>query len=304
MTIAELLTRTRRQLAASGMAESDLDSRALVMFAFGLDPAALILRGPTPAPALETEVLDRLVVRRLAGEPVFRIIGRRAFYAHDFLLSPETLEPRPDTEALIDLCRGPIEAVLAAHGRCRMVDLGTGSGIIAISLLALYPGLEAVAVDISAGAVATARRNAEAARVSERFYGVVGDYLSSLSGPLDVIVSNPPYIPTADIAGLSREVRDHDPMLALDGGADGLDAYRVIAAQAAERLAPHGHALVEIGQGQEGDVGGIFSANGLDLAASAVDLGGTLRALQFKRREALGKARETVAGDGSAPEAK
>lgn len=283
MTIAELLAATRRRLARSGIAESDLDSRLLLLFAFDLDPAGLILRGRDPVPADKAERLEELVWRRLAGEPVFRIIGRRAFYAHDFVLSPETLEPRPDTEVLVELCRKPIEAVLSSYGKCRMVDVGTGSGIIAISLLALYPALDAVALDLSYGAVRTARENAEDAGVSDRFYSLVGDYLSALDGPIDVIVSNPPYIPTAEIAGLSREVREHDPMRALDGGADGLDAYRALAAQAADLLAPDGHALMEIGQGQASDVCNIFGQRGLDLAASADDLSGTVRALWFRR---------------------
>ena len=253
------------------------------MFAFNLDPAGLILRGRDLASVEQAANLDRLVARRLAGEPVFRILGKRAFYAHDFALSAETLEPRPDTEVLVELCRKPIEAVLAARGACRLVDVGTGSGIIAVSLLALYPVVEAVALDLSYEAVRTARYNARAASVSDRFHGLVGDYLAALAGPIDVIVSNPPYIPTAEIAGLSREVREHDPMRALDGGADGLDAYRTLAAQAAELLAPDGHALMEIGQGQASDVCNIFGQRGLDLAASADDLSGTVRALWFRR---------------------
>ena len=140
-----------------------------------------------------------------------------------------------------------------------------------------------MALDLSYGAVQMARENAEAAGVSERFHGLVGDYLSALAGPLDVIVSNPPYIPTAEIAGLSREVREHDPMRALDGGTDGLDAYRTLAAQAADLLALDGHALMEIGQGQASDVCNIFGQRGLDLAASADDLSGTVRALWFRR---------------------
>ena len=283
MTISALLAQTRRRLAESDIAESDLDSRLLTLFAFGLDPAGLILRGGNVASAETAARLETIVERRLAGEPVFRILGKRAFYDHEFVLSAETLEPRPDTEVLVDLCRRPIETMLAARGTCQLVDVGTGSGIIAISLLALYPMLDAVAIDVSPGAVVTARQNAEMAGVSARFHGVVADYLSAIAGRLDVIVSNPPYIPTAEIAGLSREVREHDPMRALDGGADGLDAYRAIAAQAACLLVADGHALVEIGQGQASEVCNIFRQRGLDLAASADDLSGTVRALWFRR---------------------
>jgi release factor glutamine methyltransferase len=283
VTIGQLIADTRRRLAESGIAESDLDSRLLLLFALDLDSAGLILHEHSVAPSEERLRLETIVTRRLAGEPVHRIIGHRAFYAHDFVLSPETLEPRPDTEVLVDLSRQPIEELLAARGKCQLVDIGTGSGIIAISLLALYPKLEAIALDISPGAVSTARENAAAAGVEDRFFGLVGDYLSALSGPIDVIVSNPPYIPSAVIAGLAREVREHDPMRALDGGADGLDAYREIAAQAANLLVPDGHALMEIGQGQASDVCNIFGQRGLDLAASAEDLSGTVRALWFRR---------------------
>lgn len=281
-TIAALLARTRRQLAPATV-EAELDSRLLLSFAFRLDAAGLILRGHDAATPDQKALLERLVARRLAGEPVHRIIGRRAFYAHDFVLSPDTLEPRPDTEILVDLCRQPIERVLAARGTCLLVDVGTGSGAIAVSLLALYPELAVVALDLSPGAVLTARQNAEAAGVGARFLGLVGDYLTALRGPIDIIVSNPPYIRSDDIVGLSREVRVHDPMRALDGGADGLDAYRAIAAQAAALLAPGGDALMEIGQGQASDVCQIFERSGLDLAASADDLSGIARALWFRR---------------------
>lgn len=281
-TIAALLARTRRLLTPATV-EAELDSRLLLSFAFGLDAAGLILRGNDAASPDQKALLDRLVARRLAGEPVHRIIGRRAFYAHDFVLSPDTLEPRPDTEILVDLCRQPIERVLATRGTCLLVDVGTGSGAIAVSLLALYPELAVVALDLSPGAVLTARQNAEAAGVGGRFLGLVGDYLTALRGPIDIIVSNPPYIRSADILSLSREVRAHDPMRALDGGADGLDAYRAIAEQAAALLAPDGDALMEIGQGQASDVCQIFERSGLDLAASADDLSGIVRALWFRR---------------------
>lgn len=281
-TIAGLLAATRRRLADSGIVESELDSRLLVMAAVGLDAGGLVLKGHDAAPPEAEAQLLALLERRLAGEPVHRILGRRAFYDHDFALSPDTLEPRPDTEALVDLCRAPIEMVLAARGGCRLVDVGTGSGIIAVSLLALYPGLEAIALDLSQGAVETARANAGAAGVANRFRGVVGDYLTALAGPIDIVVSNPPYIPSNEIGGLAREVRLFDPMRALDGGLDGLDAYRAIASQLPAVLAEDGHALMEIGQGQASDVCNIFARHGLDLAASTEDLSGTVRALWFR----------------------
>lgn len=214
-----------------------------------------------------------------------RILGRRAFYAHDFALSAETLEPRPDTEVLVDLCRRPFAEIIARKGFCRFADVGTGTGAVAVSLLALFPCSTALAIDIAAGALLTARGNAESAGVAERFHPVAMDHLSAASASLDLVVSNPPYIRSADIAGLSREVRDFDPRLALDGGADGLRSYRAIARQCAGCLIAPGHAVVEIGCGQRDDVVALFADHGLVLAASAEDLGGVERALWFRLPE-------------------
>lgn len=265
------------------MATPDLDARLLMADALGCDAAGLILQAEKAAGVALVERLEARIGRRLRGEPVHRILGRRAFYDHEFALSPETLEPRPDTEILVDLCRGPIEAACAARGTCLLVDVGTGTGAIAVSLLAAYPGLVAVAVDLSFGALATARANARASGVGERFLPVASDYLAALAGPFDLVVSNPPYIPSLVIDGLTREVRDFDPRLALDGGADGLDAYRALSLQSAPRLAARGQVLVEIGKGQGDDVAELFRTGGLVLAASAADLSGTTRALRFER---------------------
>nr|WP_267461381.1 peptide chain release factor N(5)-glutamine methyltransferase [Aureimonas sp. SA4125] len=264
------------------MEDPATDARLLLAEALGCDAGGLILRSGN---AVEPPALGRLramVARRIEGEPVHRIFGRRAFYDHDFALSAETLEPRADTETLVELCRQPIEAVLAARGACLIADVGTGTGAIAVSLLALYAEAEAIAIDLSPGALVTARRNALAAGVAPRFHAVAGDYLSAIGAPVDIVVSNPPYIRSGDIAGLAREVREFDPHLALDGGPDGLDAYRALACQSAERLRRPGHALVEIGQGQASDVCEIFSAAGLVLAASRDDLAGIPRALWFQ----------------------
>jgi release factor glutamine methyltransferase len=261
----------------------DADARLLLAAALDCDAGGLILRAREPVAPAAAAHLEAMTARRLQGEPVHRILGRRAFYAHDFALSPETLEPRADTEALVELCRAPIEAVLAARGTCLLADVGTGTGAIAVSLLALYPRLDVVAIDLSPGALVTARGNAEAAGVAARFHAVASDYLSAIGEPLDIVVSNPPYIRSGDIPGLSREVRDFDPRLALDGGTDGLDAYRALAQQASQRLRRPGHALMEIGQGQAKDVCEIFSRHGLVLAASRDDFAGTTRALWFEK---------------------
>lgn len=281
-TIGAWRLAAQRRLAAGGCPSAALDARLLLAETLGLDAAALYLRADEALDGEAEALLEARLRRREGGEPVHRILGRRFFRDHAFALSPETLEPRPDTEALVDLAA---RELARTHGDRPFLfaDVGTGSGIIAVSLLALLPDARAVALDLSEEALRTARRNAEAAGVAERFLPLRSDYLAALGGPLDAIVSNPPYIETAAVAGLSREVRDHDPLLALDGGADGLDAYRSIFREAPERLAGSGAVFVEIGAGQEGDVEGIAAANGFRLEAEVRDLSGTIRALHFSR---------------------
>lgn len=279
-TLAQELAAARRQLEASSPSPA-LDVRLLASAAFGLDAAGLLLRGGEPADEEGLARLRQTIGQREAGRPVHRILGRRSFYAHDFELSPDTLEPRPDTEIVVELAartlheRGRADAVMA--------DLGTGSGAIAVSLLALFPQALCVAVDLSQGALATARRNAEAAGVGSRFLPVVGDYLAAVGGPLDLVVSNPPYIRTGDIATLSRDVRSHDPILALDGGADGLDAYRAIASGVAMRST--WDVVLEIGAGQRDEVAAIFANAGYGLVETADDLAGHVRALRLCRKD-------------------
>ena len=247
--------------------------------------AGLSAAGGEP-PEISTPDLDaRLLLAEAAGlspTAVHRIIGRRAFYEHEFALSAETLEPRPETEILVEVARPFVEAAIAARGECLFADVGTGSGVIAVSLLALYDRARAVAIDVSPGALATARRNAEAAGVGERFLPVACDHLSALGGTFDLVASNPPYIPTGDIDGLALGVRRHDPMLALDGGPDGLDAYRAISDGAARLLSPGAAVIVEIGLGQAGEVEAIFAARGFAGLGRTTDLSGIERVLAMQ----------------------
>ena len=278
----DLLRTGAARLRQGGADTPDLDARLLLAEAAGMEPGALHRHAALPeSPDLPAR-FEALLLRRLAGEPVHRILGRRAFYAHEFLLSPDTLEPRPDTEILVDEASQAVAASIAATRRCVFADIGTGTGAIAVSLLALHPAAVAVATDISEAALATARRNAAAAGVAHRMLAVRMDYLAGLAGPLDLLVSNPPYIPHHDIALLAREVRDHDPIRALDGGEDGLVAYRALAASAGQVVRRGGEAIVEIGIGQRPAVEAIFRANGLVFVRSAMDLGGTERVLRFR----------------------
>jgi release factor glutamine methyltransferase len=219
--------------------------------------------------------------RRAAGEPVHRIIGFRAFDGLDLLLSPATLEPRPDTETLVDAMLPAVRDIVRRRGSCRILDLGTGTGAIALAILSQVREATATGSDISREALAAAVRNAERSGVADRFAAIRSNWFENLSGKWDVIVSNPPYIPTASITGLAREVRDHEPIAALDGGIDGLDAYRIIAKEVHGFLEEGGCVGMEIGFDQRKKVSAIFACNGFDLAGSARDLGGNDRVLTF-----------------------
>ena len=225
-------------------------------------------------------VIDALA-RRLAGEPVARIRGMREIDGLALALGPDVLEPRDDTLTLIDAV-APRLAAVAGQGRApRLLDVGTGSGLIAISLLVRIPSAHAVATDIAPGALRVAKANAEAAGIGARFDTVEGDLFAGVSGRFDVVVSNPPYIRRSDIAGLDREVRLHDPLAALDGGSDGLDFYRRLAAGAGAYLADDGFLAVEIGHDQRTAVVALFGSAGWRCVDAVKDLGERDRALVF-----------------------
>uniref|UniRef100_E6VME2 Release factor glutamine methyltransferase n=1 Tax=Rhodopseudomonas palustris (strain DX-1) TaxID=652103 RepID=E6VME2_RHOPX len=277
-TIASARRRLARQFQDAALEFAALDARLLVGEVTGLDLTGLLVQAERPLTKDESERLRTFAARRLAGEPVARILGVREFWGLPFELSADTLVPRPDTETVVD-------AALAVLGERdapapRILDIGTGSGAILLALLSELPGAGGVATDISLGALRTARRNAERLGLARRARFVACDYASALSGPFDLIVSNPPYIPVNEIAELDREVREHDPRRALDGGADGLDAYRKIIPESAGLLQPDGALVVEIGQGQETDVSALMQAAGLTVSDPfRADLSGIFRAV-------------------------
>ena len=244
----------------------------------GLDLTGLIAAAARLVTPEEAARLEHFVRRRLAGEPAARIIGVREFWGLPLQLSPETLVPRPDTETVVEAA---LEILHAEPRRpLRIADLGTGSGAIMLALLSELPDAFGIGTDISVAALRTARGNARLLGFAARAAFAVCDYAAALKGPFDLMVSNPPYIRSADIGTLDTEVRDHDPHRALDGGADGLDAYRRIAPEAARLLAPGGAVVVEIGHRQSGDVEGLLAAAGLTLeGAPKTDLAGIRRAV-------------------------
>lgn len=282
----------RRRLAAAFAAcsgeEAGLDARLLIEAATGLRHAALIA-APERGLGAAAEVLRAMAARRIAGEPVSRIVGAREFWSMRFRVTPDTLDPRPDTETLIEAA---VEAM--AGRRCealRIVDFGTGTGAILAALLSEFPNARGVGVDLSPAAAAVARDNLEALGLGGRAEIVVADWDAGLRGGrdgvgvFDIVASNPPYIESAAIATLAPEVRGHDPRLALDGGADGLDAYRALASVAARRLAAGGLAAFEVGVGQAGAVSALLAAQGLKSVAPRRDLGGIERvAMAWKAR--------------------
>jgi len=227
--------------------------------------------------------LEEGLERRLGGESIHRIRGEREFYGLIFHLSPDTLEPRPDSETLIDLVLPLIEKK-ATQNPVHLLDMGTGSGALAIALLSQIPQLYATAVDIAAGALETAMNNARLHGVEDRFKPLLSDGFAEVRGKYDFIISNPPYIARSDIPHLDKRVRDFDPLIALDGGADGLDFYRLLASLSRQFLFPTGQIAVEIGQGQDEDVAALFEGQGFLLTSMADDLAGIHRALLFDRK--------------------
>jgi len=283
-----LMASSRARLRAAELDTPDLDAQLLVEWVTGATRLELISSPERPIDELQVTQLNEALERRLAGEPVHRIIGMREFYGLPFRLSPETLEPRPDTEALVELVSSYLEKLIARHGWALMLDMGTGTGAIVISLLHQFEKLHGIGLDITEGALAMARINAAMNGVSDRFAALKSDWFSNVRGRFHLIVSNPPYIPHKDIADLSREVREHDPMAALDGGVDGLDFYRALAKHAAEYLYEDGIVAVEIGTGQFDDVSAAFESADFHLINGASDLGGHRRAMVFTQKDVTG----------------
>jgi release factor glutamine methyltransferase len=272
----------RRRLASSfnsaGIDSAELDARLLAGAVLNLDLTGLISEASRKLTRDESNRLEALGVRRLKGEPVARILGQKEFWGLPFKVSPATLVPRPDTETVVELALERVREM--PQRRLRIADLGTGTGAILLALLHELPDAFGVGTDISLAALQTARSNAAGLGLAPRAAFVACDYATPLAPSLDLIVSNPPYVCSSEIGGLATEVRDHDPRAALDGGLDGLDAYRTLIPQAARLLAPGGALVVEGGKGQSGPIAALMTAAGLaPQGAGKADLAGILRAV-------------------------
>ncbi|BCM21842.1 peptide chain release factor N(5)-glutamine methyltransferase [Mesorhizobium sp. J8] len=283
--LGPLLRAARQRLAAAGIDDPALDSRLIVEHFSGTTRTQAIAEPAHEVAPAALSAVELALRRRVAGEPVHRILGYREFYGLRLSLSRETLEPRPDTETLVDAVLPFARATAERLGECRILDLGTGTGAIALALLGAVPAATATGVDISPDALATATANARNLGLGKRFKALNSNWFEKVSGRYHVIASNPPYIPSREIGNLQDEVRDFDPHRALDGGADGLDPYRVIAAEAAGFLEAQGKIAVEIGHTQKNEVTEMFAAAGYGLAAAYRDLGGNDRVLVFERRK-------------------
>lgn len=268
------------QFKASGIESPDLDARLLIGAALDLDHTGLATQASRQVTTDEDKAIASFAQRRMTHEPVARILGRKEFWGLDLQLSDATLIPRPDTETVVAAALEIFRSASRTTHPLRIADIGTGSGAILLALLSELPEAAGIGTDISMAALATAELNAQRLGLNGRAAFVQCDYAAALSGPFDLIVSNPPYIRSADIAMLDCDVRDHDPRLALDGGADGLDAYRAITPQAAALLASDGALIFEVGYDQSAQVGALMRTTGLTLSSSPkADLGGIYRAV-------------------------
>ena len=272
--LAEAFTR-------AGIDEAAIDARLLLCAAAGFDHSALIRDPDLP---IEEEAAERALAmarRRLAREPVSRILGERSFWSFDLLVTPAVLDPRPDTETVVD---GALEVLAERQGEAlSILDLGTGSGALLCALLDVFAQAQGLGVDISKEACAVARENLARCELAPRGQVRQGSWEAGLPGLYDLVVSNPPYIETAALAELDPEVRLYDPMLALDGGPDGLTAYRDICALLPALVAPGGFAIFEVGQGQAEVVAALLASQGFADVRAKRDLAGVERAVMGQR---------------------
>ncbi len=280
----------RQVFREAGVETPELDARFLLRGAFeqvpGTYPAWDRIALDTLVPLLD---LAAIMARRCAGEPVARILGQAGFWDMELELAVSTLVPRPDTETVVTNVLARRERERGQSHNCRILDLGTGSGAILLALLRELPGALGVGTDLSQEALLVARRNADRHGLRERTDFVVGHWARAIEGRFDVVVSNPPYIPTADLADLSPEVRLHDPVLALDGGQDGLDAYREIFAALPSLLAPGGLAALEFGMGQAANIRALAGTERFSGVEVHRDLAGRERVIVL-RAAAIGAA--------------
>jgi release factor glutamine methyltransferase len=277
VVLRDVLGEVERRLAAAGVAEPRLDARLLVGAALGLSREAMVARPERVVSDDEKVAIEALVKRRAAREPVARILGTREFWSLDFMVTPATLEPRPDSETVIEAA---LDAFADRTAPLSVLDLGTGSGCLLLALLSEFPN--ARGVDASADTVDAASANAARLGFESRAQFVCDDWAQRLAGPFDCILANPPYIPSSELAGLAPEIA-YDPHAALDGGPDGLSGIESVVDAIQRLLHPDGWAFVEIGAGQSDAAQRIAEQRELTVASIRADIGGIPRVLALIR---------------------
>ena len=282
-TLGKAVNAVAEEFKSIGIDSARLDARLIVTRALGLEPQSALLYPEQEITTESSRIILEMVERRMRREPMAQIFGHREFWSLDFLITADSLIPRPDTETLV-------EAVLSSIGEdgkdnsLNILDLGTGSGCILLSLLSELPNTNGIGIDISEAAVSVAEANAAHLGLSDQSRFQIGNWGQGLDDTFDIIVSNPPYIPAADIEGLAPEVALYEPRGALDGGEDGLDAYRSITMDLKRLLKPDGSAFFEIGVGQADDVVLILSENGFSGIETLPDLAGIDRVIALKSK--------------------
>ena len=269
----------RDRLIAAGIDSPVLDARMLLGQAAGVTREVMLTDPYRELSAAQQDALEALLLRREAREPISHILGIKPFWTLEFSVGPDVLTPRPETEFLIQAALEGLPKDAAGE----MLDLGTGSGAIVLTLLHERPGLSGIGLDCSASALRRAAANAEALGLTQRCQWLQGDWRDAPDGQFRLIVANPPYIPSGEIDGLDPEVARFEPRLALDGGDDGLEAYRAIAPLLARRLADAGQVLLEVGAGQAPAVQMLLVEAGLEICDVRKDLGGQARVVIAKK---------------------
>lgn len=278
-TVGACIDRAARRLQAAGVEAARRESRVLLAHCLGVDQARVI--GYPETPVDDACAFDALVARRAAREPLSRILGRREFWSLEFRITPDTLDPRPDSETLIAAVL-EVLGETAAGRPISVLDLGTGSGCLLLALLHELPLARGVGIDLSPSAALVARDNAMALGLADRAYFLAGDWAKPLNAKFDVILMNPPYIRTSEIDDLKPEVVQGDPRLALDGGSDGLHCYRDLALALPNLLAANGFAVFEVGAGMDMAVRSLMNETTLRLIKPYRDLSDSVRCLVFQ----------------------
>lgn len=278
-TLVSLWTDARRRLEAAGVDSPVIDARLLLEAGAGVGRVDIVTDPRRPVSDEQAAAVEALVRRRVAREPIGHILGHKGFWTLDFAVNADVLTPRPETEHLVEVAM----ETLPKGWPARILDLGVGSGAILLSVLSERPESTGIGVDASEAALAVARANAERLGFGDRATLQQGNWTDGIEGPFDLILSNPPYIPSADIDGLEPEVAKWEPRLALDGGPDGMEPYRRIIADLPRLLAPTGAFAFEVGRGQADAVRALAEAQGLTTSVPRTDLAGIPRVVAGKR---------------------